>query len=78
MWLNLLECGYKNPADIASRDPLRSLAAWCDAWCHLQESGIDDDVLVMQDDEGDVMDEDAVVIPGVHRFGVSPSTCHAC
>ena len=44
-------------------------------FCSLQESGIDDDVLVMTEDFDDLMDEDAVVIPGASKSEVSHTLC---
>ena len=37
----------------------------------LQESGIDDDVVVMTDDYDDLMDDGAVVLPDAHNTLVS-------
>ena len=44
--------------------------------CVLQDSGIDDDVVVMTDDYDDEMDDDAVVLPDAHNNSVSQAaTC---
>lgn len=37
----------------------------------VQDSGIDDDVVVMTDDYDDLMDDDAVVLPDAHNPSVS-------
>lgn len=46
--------------------------------CCLQDSGIDDDVVVMTEDYDDLMDEDAVIIPGASKPGVTFAGTHAC
>lgn len=45
--------------------------------CVLQDSGIDDDVVVMTDDYDDLMDNGAVVLPDAHNTSVSQvATCY--
>lgn len=45
--------------------------------CVLQDSGIDDDVVVMTDDYDDLMDDGAVVLPDAHNTSVSQvATCY--
>lgn len=40
----------------------------------VQDSGIDDDVVVMTEDYDDLMDDDAVVLPDAHNPSVSQSS----
>lgn len=44
------------------------IAVFCSV---VQDSGIDDDVVVMTDDYEDLMDDDAVVLPDAHNASVS-------
>lgn len=37
----------------------------------LQDSGIDDDVMVMTEERDDLMDDDEVVLPDAHQASVS-------
>ena len=48
-------------------------AAFAHSLLYLQDSGIDDDVMVMTEENDDLMEDDAVVLPGTRDIPVSPS-----